>query len=196
MMLLVLAEAGLVYQTWVHTERIGRVPLIEGILNTPSAHRVHHASNALFIDKNHGGVFMIWDRLFGTYADERALADREGRIPGDDHALLADRSAELHERHAGRAGAAHACQRVSAADGRATPVRSNRVNTPEAAAASCSRRVTVRSTAAALPASITTQASAPQRCASPAARSIGTTPPAATSHNRPGSPPNSASPAP
>lgn len=75
MMLLVLFEAGLIYQTWVHTQRIGRVPFIEGILNTPAAHRVHHASNALFIDKNHGGVFVIWDRLFGTWADERELAE-------------------------------------------------------------------------------------------------------------------------
>jgi sterol desaturase/sphingolipid hydroxylase (fatty acid hydroxylase superfamily) len=75
MMLLVLFEAGLVYQTWVHTQRIKRVPFIEGILNTPAAHRVHHASNAMFIDKNHGGVFMMWDRLFGTWADESELTE-------------------------------------------------------------------------------------------------------------------------
>jgi sterol desaturase/sphingolipid hydroxylase (fatty acid hydroxylase superfamily) len=74
-MLLVLIEAGLIYQTWVHTERIGRVPWIEGILNTPAAHRVHHAKNAACIDTNHGGVFVIWDRLFGTWADERSLGD-------------------------------------------------------------------------------------------------------------------------
>ena len=64
---------------------------------------------------------------------------------GDPGALPANR----------RAGAARACQRVSAADGRGGPARSSRVNTPDAAAASCSRRVTVRSTALALPDSIT-----------------------------------------
>jgi sterol desaturase/sphingolipid hydroxylase (fatty acid hydroxylase superfamily) len=62
----------LLYQVWVHTRWIGRVPLLEGILNTPSAHRVHHASNAAYLDKNYGAVLMIWDRLFGTYAEEQA----------------------------------------------------------------------------------------------------------------------------
>jgi sterol desaturase/sphingolipid hydroxylase (fatty acid hydroxylase superfamily) len=75
LMVLVLFEGVLIYQTWVHTQRIGRVPLIEGILNTPAAHRVHHATNAPCIDKNHGGVLMIWDRLFGTWLDERDLGD-------------------------------------------------------------------------------------------------------------------------
>lgn len=59
------------FQLWVHTETIGRVPWIEGILNTPSAHRVHHAVNPAYVDKNHGGVIMLWDRLFGTWASER-----------------------------------------------------------------------------------------------------------------------------
>jgi sterol desaturase/sphingolipid hydroxylase (fatty acid hydroxylase superfamily) len=86
MMLLVLFEAGLVYQTWVHTQRIKRVPLIEGILNTPAAHRVHHASNAMFIDKNHGGVFVMWDRLFGTWADERELTELN-RVRGSNEEL-------------------------------------------------------------------------------------------------------------
>lgn len=58
-------------QFWVHTRAIGRVPLIEGILNTPSAHRVHHAVNPRYVDKNHGGVIMLWDKLFGTWAEER-----------------------------------------------------------------------------------------------------------------------------
>lgn len=58
-------------QFWVHTKAIGRVPLIEGILNTPSAHRVHHAVNPIYLNKNHGGVLMIWDKAFGTWQSER-----------------------------------------------------------------------------------------------------------------------------
>ncbi|NKC01922.1 MAG: sterol desaturase family protein [Pseudomonadales bacterium] len=61
----------LAYQSWIHTTLIGKLPLIEGILNTPSAHRVHHASNADYLDRNHGGVTMIFDRVFGTYVEER-----------------------------------------------------------------------------------------------------------------------------
>jgi sterol desaturase/sphingolipid hydroxylase (fatty acid hydroxylase superfamily) len=68
----ILASMGvnLLFQFFLHTEAIDRVPLVEGILNTPSAHRVHHASNARYLDKNYGGVLMLWDRLFGTYAVE------------------------------------------------------------------------------------------------------------------------------
>lgn len=58
------------YQFWIHTRLICRLPLIEGILNTPSAHRVHHGINDMYIDRNHGGTLMIWDRLFGTYVEE------------------------------------------------------------------------------------------------------------------------------
>ncbi|MGB0525401.1 MAG: sterol desaturase family protein, partial [Flammeovirgaceae bacterium] len=60
----------LFYQFFLHTEAVGKIPLIEGWLNTPSAHRVHHGSNALYIDKNYGGILMIWDRIFGTYQAE------------------------------------------------------------------------------------------------------------------------------
>tara|TARA_R110001599_G_scaffold13109_1_gene60282 strand:- start:461 stop:1576 length:1116 start_codon:yes stop_codon:yes gene_type:complete len=59
------------FQFWIHTQAIGRVPYIEGILNTPAAHRVHHAVNPNYIDKNYGGVIMYWDKLFGTWAAER-----------------------------------------------------------------------------------------------------------------------------
>jgi sterol desaturase/sphingolipid hydroxylase (fatty acid hydroxylase superfamily) len=59
-----------VYQTWIHTEKIGRLGWLEGILNTPSVHRVHHAINATYIDKNYGGMLIVWDRLFGTYQCE------------------------------------------------------------------------------------------------------------------------------
>jgi len=63
-------QVNLFYQFFMHTEAVRRVPLLEGIINTPSAHRVHHGSNAIYIDKNYGGVFMIWDRIFGTYERE------------------------------------------------------------------------------------------------------------------------------
>ncbi len=62
---------GLLYQFWLHTKAIGTVPWVEGVLNTPSAHRVHHGKNPEYLDKNYGGVLMVWDRLFGTYAEER-----------------------------------------------------------------------------------------------------------------------------
>ncbi|UXI69869.1 sterol desaturase family protein [Tahibacter amnicola] len=58
------------YQQWLHTEAIGRLPLLDGWLNTPSNHRVHHGVQPQYIDRNYGGIFMLWDRLFGTYAPE------------------------------------------------------------------------------------------------------------------------------
>ncbi len=61
----------LFYQIWIHTELIGRLGPLEWVLNTPSNHRVHHASNPEYIDKNFGGVLMIYDVLFGTYTPER-----------------------------------------------------------------------------------------------------------------------------
>ena len=61
----------LVYQFWVHTEHVRRLGALDYILVTPSNHRVHHAKNPSYIDKNYGGVFVLWDRLFGTFADER-----------------------------------------------------------------------------------------------------------------------------
>ena len=59
------------YQFWIHTRLIGKLPLLEGFLNTPSAHRVHHGINDAYIDRNHGGTLMIWDRIFGTYEEEQ-----------------------------------------------------------------------------------------------------------------------------
>ena len=62
----------LLYQFWIHTEAIRRLPAwFEWTFNTPSNHRVHHASNPRYVDRNYAGIFMIWDRLFGTYAAER-----------------------------------------------------------------------------------------------------------------------------
>lgn len=60
----------LFYQFFLHTESVGKLPYLEGWLNTPSAHRVHHGSNPKYIDKNYGGILMVWDRMFGTYQEE------------------------------------------------------------------------------------------------------------------------------
>ena len=62
---------GLFYQFFLHTELVGKLGPFEGLLlNTPSAHRVHHGSNEAYIDTNYGAVLIIWDRLFGTYSAE------------------------------------------------------------------------------------------------------------------------------
>lgn len=59
------------YQFWIHTETIGKLPRwIEFIFNTPSHHRVHHGRNPKYIDKNHAGSLIIWDRIFGTFQQE------------------------------------------------------------------------------------------------------------------------------
>jgi alkylglycerol monooxygenase len=71
---LVLAVVGLIdllYQYWVHTEMVGRLGWLDRVLVTPSNHRVHHGQNDYCIDKNYGGILILWDRLFGTFADER-----------------------------------------------------------------------------------------------------------------------------
>lgn len=60
----------LIYQFWVHTEHIRRLGPLEWILVTPSNHRVHHARNPEYLDRNYGGVFILWDRMFGTFKDE------------------------------------------------------------------------------------------------------------------------------
>jgi sterol desaturase/sphingolipid hydroxylase (fatty acid hydroxylase superfamily) len=62
----------LFYQFFLHTQLVGKLPLVEGILNTPSAHRVHHARNKEYLNKNFGGIFMLWDRFYGTYEPEIA----------------------------------------------------------------------------------------------------------------------------
>jgi len=62
----------LLYQFWIHAAWIPRLGPLEWILNTPSAHRVHHASNLEYLDGNYGGVLVVFDRLFGTYIPERA----------------------------------------------------------------------------------------------------------------------------
>jgi sterol desaturase/sphingolipid hydroxylase (fatty acid hydroxylase superfamily) len=61
----------LVYQFWIHTEWIKRMGPLEWVLNTPSHHRVHHATNPRYLDSNYAGVLIIWDRMFGTFVEER-----------------------------------------------------------------------------------------------------------------------------
>lgn len=60
----------LAYQTWLHTETIGRLGVLEKVLNTPSHHRVHHGADAKYLDRNYGGALIVWDRLFGTFQAE------------------------------------------------------------------------------------------------------------------------------
>jgi len=63
----------LIYQYWIHTDTIRTLGSAEEFLNTPSHHRVHHGSNQRYLDRNHGGILIAWDRLFGTF--QRELAD-------------------------------------------------------------------------------------------------------------------------
>ncbi len=60
----------LLYQFWIHTEAIGRIGPPEAVLNSPSHHRVHHGSNSQYLDRNHGSILIVWDRLFGTFERE------------------------------------------------------------------------------------------------------------------------------
>ncbi len=60
----------LIYQFWIHTETIRRLGRLEKVLNTPSHHRVHHGSNRQYLDRNHGSILILWDRLFGTFEEE------------------------------------------------------------------------------------------------------------------------------
>ena len=71
-MILTAQAWSLLYQFWLHTEAIGTLGPVEWIMNTPSHHRVHHGNNVEYLDRNHAGIFIIWDRMFGTFAPERA----------------------------------------------------------------------------------------------------------------------------
>ncbi|MCS7087030.1 MAG: sterol desaturase family protein, partial [Bacteroidia bacterium] len=70
-MILVINSVHTVYQFWIHTELIGKLGPLEWFLNTPSHHRVHHGANPQYLDKNYGGALIVWDRLFGTFAEEK-----------------------------------------------------------------------------------------------------------------------------
>jgi sterol desaturase/sphingolipid hydroxylase (fatty acid hydroxylase superfamily) len=62
------------YQHWVHTERVTKLGWLDEVFNTPSVHRVHHGSNHQYLDKNYGGILMVWDKLFGTFTREEEVA--------------------------------------------------------------------------------------------------------------------------
>ena len=62
----------LIYQFWVHTEHVPKLGWYEWVFVTPSNHRVHHAQNDIYLDRNYGGIFILWDRLFGTFQEELA----------------------------------------------------------------------------------------------------------------------------
>lgn len=70
LMFLMMAAFNTLYQFWIHTRLINRLGILEYFLNTPSHHRVHHGRNPKYIDKNHGGTLIIWDKLFGTFQKE------------------------------------------------------------------------------------------------------------------------------
>lgn len=70
LMFLTVSSFNTLYQFWIHTRTIGKMGPLEWIINTPSHHRVHHGSNKKYIDKNHAGSLIIWDRMFGTFQAE------------------------------------------------------------------------------------------------------------------------------
>jgi sterol desaturase/sphingolipid hydroxylase (fatty acid hydroxylase superfamily) len=71
LMILTQMSVSLIYQYWIHTELIKKMPRwFEAVFNTPSHHRVHHGSNPLYLDKNMAGILIIWDKMFGTFQTE------------------------------------------------------------------------------------------------------------------------------
>ncbi len=60
----------LAYQTWIHTEVIGKMGWFDAVMNSPANHRVHHGSDDKYIDRNYGGITVVWDQLFSTYQAE------------------------------------------------------------------------------------------------------------------------------
>ncbi len=70
-MIILQMSISLIYQFWIHTEAIDKMPKwFETVFNTPSHHRVHHGRNPLYLDRNHAGILIIWDRMFGTFQPE------------------------------------------------------------------------------------------------------------------------------
>jgi alkylglycerol monooxygenase len=70
-MFAVMHGSNLIYQFWIHTKFVKRLGWLEHILNTPSHHRVHHGVNEAYLDKNYGGVLIVWDRVFGSFTLEQ-----------------------------------------------------------------------------------------------------------------------------
>ncbi len=77
LMMMATQAMSLLYQFFLHTERVGKLGPLEWVLNTPSHHRVHHGKNALYLDRNYGGIFIVFDRLFGTFQEEEAATPVE-----------------------------------------------------------------------------------------------------------------------
>ena len=85
-------QISLIYQFWIHTETIQKLPApLEYVLNTPSHHRVHHGTNLKYLDRNHGGVLIIWDRIFGTFqaGEERPTYGLTKNIPSNNPVIIA-----------------------------------------------------------------------------------------------------------
>jgi hypothetical protein len=74
-MILILKSISLLYQYWLHTELIGKLGWFGVLFNTPSHHRVHHGRNPIYLDRNHAGIFIIWDKMFGTFEPEGEAVD-------------------------------------------------------------------------------------------------------------------------
>ena len=79
--------ANLIYQFWLHTDTVPKLGILESVFNTPSHHRVHHAVNPEYLDRNYGGVLIIWDRMFGTFAEEKAGATLRYGLVSQIHTL-------------------------------------------------------------------------------------------------------------
>ncbi len=70
LMILTMMSFNLIYQYFLHTETVGKLGFLENFMNTPSHHRVHHGSNVKYLDRNHAGMLIIWDKMFGTFEPE------------------------------------------------------------------------------------------------------------------------------
>lgn len=70
LMIVTVGALNLIYQFWVHTQHVGKLGWLDRVFVTPSNHRAHHAQNNVYIDRNYGGVFILWDRLFGSFQEE------------------------------------------------------------------------------------------------------------------------------
>jgi alkylglycerol monooxygenase len=80
-MFVAMSTANTLYQFWIHTRLVGKLPRpIELVMNTPSHHRVHHGIDPAYIDKNYAGILIVWDRLFGTFAEEGAEEPSYGTV--------------------------------------------------------------------------------------------------------------------
>ena len=78
---LLISALNTLYQFWIHTEMIGKLGWLEYVFNTPSHHRVHYGRNPKYIDKNHAGSLIIWDRMFGTFQEEEERPTMESPNP-------------------------------------------------------------------------------------------------------------------